>query len=254
MITKKHLGVVIGLFMSIACSDISNNDTYKANGSENFTITEAIAFFEQDYASYFSTKSEKESKTFLSTGEFTPVWEEAIFSQDGTKCSYSVPIIPEYKYRAIMSEFENGKSVAYIVNVEQRLIVEKDENNKLAQYMLIIIPDANQSSPIDNYLTKQRGNGGFSGLAIYSKYANVVAAEEYENGDLIACVNNIYSASRSSSDISPQLVDSLIGGIKFQYSIYGEQIRSIGEGGDNDWIIDNDENLGINGENPSKAL
>lgn len=157
-----------------ACIQDPTTDNPTRKEKQALSIAEAQAFFESQIAQTAITRSGGERKTGgLTPGEFTPQWKNAVTAQNNRIASVDVPILSQYKYRAIRSEFKNGKAKAYTVGVTQKLIVVKSRNSeKIAQYILTLVPDR-------TYFAKNKGNlcnkfihngekNEFSGLAYYA--------------------------------------------------------------------------------------
>ena len=141
-----------------------------------FTATEAREFFEnkiEKSATKGSGKATCKNNKGLTTGEFTPQWNKAKISQNDIIGSVGVPIISEFRYMAIRSEFVKGKAKAYSVMLSQQLLVVKGkQNNKISQYILTLIPNrayySKNKGDISDKFLHTGDKGGFSGIAIYS--------------------------------------------------------------------------------------
>ena len=124
-------------------------------------------------------------------GDITPMWEKAVESWKGNTASVDVEVIPTYRYKAVRSEFRNGKAEAYSVDVYQKLVVVKKHDDetgedRMGQYILTLIPDK-------GYDRSHRGNvaerfintgdkGSYSGLAVYFCGGLPMRIAWYENG------------------------------------------------------------------------
>jgi hypothetical protein len=158
---------------------------------ENFSIEEAKEFFEKQTINYVSNtraKTEKKKKK-LSTGDITPIWDDAVASSNKNIACYDIPIESEYKYKAVYSDYYNGKASAKKVDVYQKLIVVKDmQTQQLGQYILTLIPDKEYE---DKYRKKVgerfincKKKLDFTGVAIYTipNMDLIIRVNHYTNG------------------------------------------------------------------------
>lgn len=68
---------------------------------KEFTILDAKEFFEKDFASKI-TKSRNEQRRHgkLHPGDFTPLWDKAVYSKKGGKAAYDVSIMTDRRIAA----------------------------------------------------------------------------------------------------------------------------------------------------------
>ena len=94
----------------------------------SLSVEEARRYFESEYGTLSVTKTVNgEARVpWLMPGDITPMWEKAVESWKGNTASVDVEVIPTYRYRAVRSEFRNGKAEAYSVDVYQKLVVVND--------------------------------------------------------------------------------------------------------------------------------
>lgn len=232
---KNNLIIAICILF-ISCgndSEIESNELYQ---STSFNLSEAQEFFEEKYTEYYQLiHSNTDDNIYLSIGEFTPLWDDGKFAQNGSSEYYYVPIITEYRYRAIQSDFNNGKPSAYVTNVEIKLVIEKDIiNNQLESYHVLIVPDNEQAEKETTF----RRDGALisSGLVIYSKYDNIIGVEEYSNGSVANRVMSSTVSESSELEANQRVINSTISKMKFQYTHTTLNTRSSGEDDvDSEW-------------------
>ena len=159
----------------------------------SLSVEEARQYFESEYGTLSVTKTVNgEARVpWLMPGDITPMWEKAVESWKGNTASVDVEVIPTYRYKAVRSEFRNGKAEAYSVDVYQKLVVVKKHDDetgedRMGQYILTLIPDK-------GYDRSHRGNvaerfintgdkGSYSGLVVYFCGGLPMRIAWYENG------------------------------------------------------------------------
>lgn len=158
---------------------------------KNFSIEEAKEFFEKQTISHvLNTRAKtKKKKKKLSTGDITPIWDDAVASSNKNIACYDIPIESDYKYKAVYSDYYNGKASAKKVNVYQKLIVVKDvQTQQIGQYILTLIPDKEYE---DKYRKKVgerfincKNKLDFTGVAIYTipNIDLIIRVNHYTNG------------------------------------------------------------------------
>lgn len=168
-------GISIVLF---ACAKEFNGEPQKgySNNQQSLTISEAKKFFEDhiEYKTRAHGDPEQTSSHLRSftPGDFTPHWENASCSENIQIACVDVPIHPEYKYRALKSNFRGAQPHIYSVTISQKILIVKDKKNETLQwYVMSLIPD-------EDYFINHKGNladnfmnigdhGQYSGLVIY---------------------------------------------------------------------------------------
>mgnify|MGYP001629555725 CR=1 FL=1 len=176
-------------YWSCTDSEFVSKDTLIQN--EEFSLQEAKEFFEKQIEQCPVTNRSAKGRKYnqASPGEFVPKWGQAIASSLKYLSSYDVPIQAGFRYKAIRSEYQNGKAFAYIVDVYQKLIIVKDaETDALGQYILTLIPDRSYHARYKNEVGERFINcadkGQFSGIAVYTMphLDIVIRANRYVNG------------------------------------------------------------------------
>lgn len=179
----------------------------------------------------------------MAPGEFAPLWEGGLFSENRIVGSVDVPIISEHRYRAIRSEYKNGVAKAYIVNITQKLVIFECHNNedKMYQYILTLIPDrdfyATNKGDISDLLINSRVKSKFSGIALHHSVlgGRLVDVVRYNKGQIVDKVYlNVPLEQRK--ELIPK-AKKLIGALQIAKSI---TIATRMEGGydDYDYVID----------------
>ena len=171
------------LLPSCLSSNFDKQDVVVGEGGE-ITITQAREFFEQE----FLTRNDDSTRYgVLLPGDFTPIWDEAIVSQNHRIASVDVPIIPQYTYKAICSDYRLGKATAYAVTVSQKLIVVKSiTTGELSHYVMSLIPDkefaVKHKGNISNIFLNANDRGSFSGIVLYTHNGCPVTVNKYVDG------------------------------------------------------------------------
>lgn len=171
------------LLPSCLSSNFDKQDVVVGEGGE-ITITQAREFFEQE----FLTRNDDNTRYgVLLPGDFTPIWDEAIVSQNHRIASVDVPIIPQYTYKAICSDYRLGKATAYAVTVSQKLIVVKSlTTGELSHYVMSLIPDkefaVKHKGNISNIFLNANDRGSFSGIVLYTHNGCPVTVNKYVDG------------------------------------------------------------------------
>ena len=94
--------------------------------SKAFSIEEAKEFFEKDFATALtktSSWSRKQGK--LNTGDFTPLWDKAVYSEKGDYAAYDVSIITDRRIIASRGKDTDAKTV----RVYQKLVVTQNTSS-----------------------------------------------------------------------------------------------------------------------------
>lgn len=198
------MAIVFGV---VNCTD---EDLVK-NGQENmeeFSIQEAKDYFQVQMAEnlILSRSLSSEDNKTVSPGDFIPNWDIAVGSSKNELASYSIPITPTYRFRAIYVDTHNGMPSVGKVNVYQKLVIVKDtKSKKLSQYILTLIPskahDSKNGTKICDNFVNCADKDGFTGVAIYScVYSQVTARINiYKNG---MKMKGVFLLDNSVKDIS----------------------------------------------------
>ena len=174
-----------------SCTDSEFGSTNAPIQHKEFSLQEAREFFEQQMEQCpmpnRSAKGQKHKQ--VSPGDFVPKWGQSVASSLKHLSSYDVPIQAGFRYKAMRSDYKNGKASAYIVDVYQKLIIVKDtETDALGQYILTLIPDrsyhARYKKEVGERFINCADKGRFSGIAIYTipHLDIVIRANRYVNG------------------------------------------------------------------------
>lgn len=174
-----------------SCTDSEFGSTNAPIQHKEFSLQEAREFFEQQMEQCpmpnRSAKGQKHKQ--VSPGDFVPKWGQSVASSLKHLSSYDVPIQAGFRYKAMRSDYKNGKASAYIVDVYQKLIIVKDtEADALGQYILTLIPDrsyhARYKKEVGERFINCADKGRFSGIAIYTipHLDIVIRANRYVNG------------------------------------------------------------------------
>ena len=229
MKNKYYIWVILCL-ISIICFSCYEEPMDHGQGNSNsdleafFTATEAREFFEnkmEKSATKSSGTVASKTNNGLTSGEFTPQWNKAKISQNDIIGSVGVPIISEFRYMAIRSEFVKGKAKAYSVMLSQQLLVVKGkQHNKISQYILTLIPDrayySKNKGDISDKFLHSGDKGGFSGIAIYSRIENSspIKINRYRDGKILGGVH--FSKNDSEFDAKKVLAQRFIGPISIK--------------------------------------
>lgn len=170
------------VFIAVNCTDedLANNGQ---NNMEEFSLQEAKDYFHAQIAENLklSRSLNSEDNKTISPGDFIPNWDIAVGAAMNGVASYSIPIAPTYRFRAIYVDVENGMPSVGKVNVYQKLVIVKEiKSNKMSQYILTLIPSTahdakNGALTCDNFINCA-DKGRFTGVAIYScVYSQITA-------------------------------------------------------------------------------
>ena len=101
----------------------------------SLSVEEARRYFESEYGTLSVTKTVngEDRVPWLMPGDITPMWEKAVESWKGNIASVDVEVIPTYRYKAVRSEFRNGKAEAYSVDVYQKVVVVKKHDDETGE-------------------------------------------------------------------------------------------------------------------------
>lgn len=175
---KKICNISFAFLFSL-CALLSCTEKYGFNETSSthdaqtsLIVQEAKEFFANSYSAYTYSGGKTDVNKYLNPGDFTPMWENSIVSQNAEYVNVDVPIISQNRFRVLRSEIRNGQAQAYKVTVTQRLVVSKNiESGKQLLYIMNFIPDRSSyvknKGNIGNDVTSL-GMDGFSGLIVYS--------------------------------------------------------------------------------------
>ena len=255
---KRLLYKVIGLVLLIGaaavipdCAKIPELHEQEAEPDSrvSLSVEEARQYFESGYGTLSVTKTVNgEARVpWLMPGDITPMWEKAVESWKGNTASVDVEVIPTYRYKAVRSEFRNGKAEAYSVDVYQKLVVVKKHDDetgedRMGQYILTLIPDK-------GYDRSHRGNvaekfintgdkGSYSGLAVYFCRGLPMRLDRYEGGEKACWISAFGTKDTQEFVRRVNMICRELGKIKFLrgravQTKYGEDIWD--DGTDGDW-------------------
>lgn len=202
------------------------------------SVEEARAFFENNQVLIPATRSDSDERSF-DPGEFSPQWEKAAAVEDNHIASVEVPILTQYRYRGLCSEFQSGKAHIRKVDIFQKLIVVKDDRSQqMAQYILTLIPDGDcykkyGRNVVDKFLnTKDRGS--YSGVVIYSipGFNIPIRVNKYFEGKKVAGV--FFAGPKTAVAKKVEIAKEIIGDIFISRTSVSAITRSWGE---DDWSL-----------------
>lgn len=198
---KRLLMIGAVVYAVTDCAKIPVIEERDSAGGANVTLSveEARSYFETEYPSLFVTKSDDTAtEGWMSPGDITPKWEEAVASAKGNTASVDVPIIPTYRYRAIRSEYSGGRAKAYSVDVWQKLVIvrkhyEDGGEEKMGQYILTLIPDkgyaGRHKGNVAEKFVNNGYNGSYSGLAVYYCRGVPMRMDRYVDGQKVGGIS-----------------------------------------------------------------
>lgn len=175
---KHYLWILLIAVISIvlfACAKEFNREPQKGyDKQQSLTISEAKKFFEEhiEYKTRTPNDPEQNSSHLRSftPGDFTPHWENATCSENIQIACVDVPIHPEYKYRALQSNFVGAQPHIHSVTISQKILIVKDKKNETLQwYVMSLIPD-------EDYFISNKGNlaDSFMNIGDHSQYSGLV--------------------------------------------------------------------------------
>ena len=232
-----YIGAVLllSILLYIACADDDIISFGQTSGPAYLSIPEAQEFFENSFTTAQTRNvADKKDNGKFDPGEFTPQWSKAVTSQNANMGSVDIPLLPEYKYKAIRCHFENGKSRAYMVDITQKLVVLKSKHTgKKVQYILSLIPEKDyykkHKGDMDAAFTHAGEKNGYSGLAVYTHIgtSRIISVAKFRNGKLLA--NVFLPSGKGTLESRRKRANALLDGIKVP-RIKATVTRSVGEG------------------------
>lgn len=196
--TRTVLLVSMLCFVATGCM-ISEKDYHNGQTNSAFTRDEAKSVFEN---SVLTSNSDIACGLF-GIMEFTPQWDQALFSEGQNECLfYRVPIHADKVFKATIARYQDGRSSATTVVLNQRLVVIKNKQTDFACcYLESDIPSRHRE-----------GKKKYSGLRIYSEIAtgNVMAVYQYHNGRIL---DGVFLPRDKSKKTAKEYLHTLLKGI-----------------------------------------
>ena len=190
----KHKLLLLLIVLSITgCSLQELRHEERPTTSRAFGVEEAKEFFEKDYMGLLTRSQDsgiqrKSFKGKLHPGDFTPLWDKAVYSESDGVAAYDVDILADRSIIAIRSKFGPSGAKAERLKVYQKLVVRRNvQSGKMASYVLSLIPDVGCDDRRIPEKFRSRGEkGNFSGLAVYTTTDRgaLVRVQEYKDGVL----------------------------------------------------------------------
>jgi len=190
---KRLLLLFPALFLLSSCSLEELRDDFRPSSHKAFSIEEAKEFFEKDYTEQLTRAeaagmNERKFRSKLHSGDFTPLWDKAAYSESDGVAAYDVDILADRSIIAIRSKFGPNGAKAERLKVHQKLVVRRDvKTGAMASYVLSLIPDVGCDDRRIPEKFRSRGEkGGFSGIAVYTTPGRgaLVRVQEYKDGAL----------------------------------------------------------------------
>ena len=190
---RKLLLLLVVLFVTGCSLDELRHDD-RSEGGRAFSVEEAKEFFEKDFVglltrSQAEVTTEKKFVGKLHPGDFTPLWDNAVYSESDGVAAYDVDILADRSIIAIRSKFGPSGAKAQRLKVYQKLVVRRNvKTGTMASYVLSLIPDVgcdDRRIP-ETFISRGKDKGGFSGIAVYATTDRgvLVRVQEYKNGVL----------------------------------------------------------------------
>ena len=225
------------------CSLDEQRHEISPSSGRAFGVEEAKEFFEKDYVEQITRSgSDGGRSSFRSRfhpGDFTPLWDKAVYSESDGVAAYDVAILSGRKVFAIRSKFGPSGARAEKLHVHQKLVVRRSiGSGRMSAYVLSLIPDVgcdDRRIP-ERFLSRGKDKGGFSGIAIYSTTDRgaVVRVQEYKDG---VKVRGVYVPSGSGTylDRCRQVLEILRG------TVFMSRRNIVTRSGEDDWEDWDDE-------------
>ncbi len=151
--------------------------------SKTFSIEQAKAFFENDYTGKITKSSSVKKNGKLHPGDFTPLWDKAVYSEKGGKAAYDVSIMTDRRIAATRLTADGAQRV----RVYQKLVVtQSTSSGKMTAYIMSLIPDDDQGHFPKSFSSRKSYRGNYSGIVVYTTVDNgaLVRVQEYKDGKL----------------------------------------------------------------------
>ncbi len=175
-------------------------------------IRGAQDFFEGTLTKSSSTKINIDSVLIIPTGEYTPLWDDAIILENQLIHSIDVEINSKNKYKATIHKQEESN----IVDVTQKLVViKRKKDNVYMSYVLTLIPDHTYYKKNKGSLAKKFVHFGkknnFSGLAIFSSASRgyTVQVSRYVKGEITDIVSFPKKIEKEMVDKANQIIGTI---------------------------------------------
>ena len=200
---KRKLFILFAVCFLVGCSLEEFRQEDCSSDGLSFSLDEAREFFETDYSCRL-TKSDGvhlRPVSKLHPGDFTPLWENSVYSESGGFASYDVSMLSERKAVAIRSRFGPEGSRAEKLRVYQKLVVSRNmKTGGMSSYVLSLIPDVGCDDVRipERFLSRGKDKGCFSGIAVYATTDRgaLVRVQQYEHG---VKLQDVYLPSGSGS-------------------------------------------------------
>ena len=214
---------------------------------ETKAISEARAFFDNNFTKLLIDDQGAKGSP-ITPGDFTPLWDKAVLSQDGMIINTDVPIIPQYKYRATRVGVNGVRPQINTVDITQKIVIEKDiDKDVYSLFLVTLIPDSkcfSKKEDLSNNFITLGSKGKFSGVAVYSdiNFTSHKKVERYNEGNRIAKVR-LCDDSHKKIEANYLRAVEIIGNFKlsrkssYPMTRWGE---NWGNGTDSDYDFDND--------------
>jgi len=190
---KRCLFLFLTMLSLIGCQLDELRDDFRPSSHKAFSIEEAKEFFEKDYTEQLTRAeaagtNERKFRSKLHSGDFTPLWDKAVYSESDGVAAYDVDILADRSIIAIRSKFGPNGAKAERLKVHQKLVVRRDvKTGAMASYVLSLIPDVGcDDRRVANKFRSRGEKKGFSGIAVYTTpdRGALVRVQEYKNGAL----------------------------------------------------------------------
>lgn len=179
----KPLRILLTIFLFSACQVEELKHPTQVDRKE-FTILDAKEFFEKDFASKITkSRNGQQRHGKLHPGDFTPLWDKAVYSEKGGKAAYDVSIMTDRRIAATRLT----ANVAHRVRVYQKLVVtQSTSSGKMTAYIMSLIPDNDQGHFPKSFSSRKSYRGNYSGIVVYTTVDNgaLVRVQEYKDGKL----------------------------------------------------------------------
>ena len=190
---KHKLLLFLAVISITGCSLQELRHEDRPAASRAFGVEEAKEFFEKDYMGLLTRSQDsgiqrKSFKGKLHPGDFTPLWDKAVYSESDGVVAYDVDILADRSIIAIRSKFGPSGAKAERLKVYQKLVVRRNvQSGKMASYVLSLIPDVGcDDRRLPDRFSSRGEKGNFSGIAVYTTTDRgaLVRVQEYKDGVL----------------------------------------------------------------------
>ena len=209
--------------------------------SKTFSIEQAQEFFEKDYSRRITKALPGQKNGKLYPGDFTPLWDKAVYSEKGGKAAYDVSIMTDRRIAATRLTADGAQRV----RVYQKLVVtQSTSSGKMTAYIMSLIPNDDQGHFPKSFSSRKSYRGNYSGIVVYTTVDNgaLVRVQEYKDGKLHRGAN-LTSGKDSYLDQCRKAVE-ILRGIKL--SSKRLILTKSGEDWDDSWDDDDYDGWDIN--------